>query len=435
VDRQFKDPYIHLTSRLWPILTLVTLLLQILWPSRSWVILLILLGGGWTISYFWARSLARGLRIGREMRYGWAQVGDQLEERFRLVNNGLAPGTWVEVTDQSNLPDYQGGRITAIGGYSSLQWKTEHTCTRRGLYTLGPTCLRTGDPFHIYTIEYTLPDSTVLMVMPPVVPLPSIQIAPGGRIGEGRRARHQSLETTVSVDGVREYVAGEPLKAIHWPTSARRDELFIRQFEHTPASDWWIFLDLDPACQVGHGFDSTEEHGVILAASLAHKGLQERQAVGLTVNSEPPIWLPPGRSASQRMDILRALALAKPGNYPLKQLIESQRASLRKGASLIVVTPNTNPEWLDSLPPLLKLGISPTILLFDPTSFGGSGEVAPLTSRLLELGIACQLISRDLLDRPEARPGSQGAWEWKILGPGKAIPVRKPADLQWRRLR
>ena len=91
----------------------------------------------------------------------------------------------------------------------------------------------------------------------------------------------------------------------------------MRQFEHTPASDWWIFLDLDPACQVGHGFDSTEEHGVILAASLAHKGLQEGQAVGLTVNSQSPVWLPPGRSASQRMDILRALALAKPGEYPL----------------------------------------------------------------------------------------------------------------------
>jgi hypothetical protein len=43
-------------------------------------------------------------------------------------------------------------------------------------------------------------------------------------------------------------------------------------------------------------------------------------------------------------------------------------------------------------------------------------------------------VTRDLLDRPEARPGTQGLWEWRILRHGKAVPIRRPSDLRWKKL-
>jgi len=53
---------------------------------------------------------------------------------------------------------------------------------------------------------------------------------------------------------------------------------------------------------------------------------------------------------------------------------------------------------------------------------------------LAGLGIAPYIIKRELLDRPEARPGHQGEWEWRVTGFGRAIPVHKPADLSWKKL-
>jgi hypothetical protein len=50
------------------------------------------------------------------------------------------------------------------------------------------------------------------------------------------------------------------------------------------------------------------------------------------------------------------------------------------------------------------------------------------------LGVAPYLIKRELLDRPEARPGHQGEWEWRVTGFGRAIPIHKPADLSWKKL-
>jgi uncharacterized protein (DUF58 family) len=426
--------HVQLSSRLWPLLGAIPLLVQILWPSRAWVVLLIILGGGWACAYFWARSLVRSLHIKREMRFGWAQVGDRLEERFTLTNSGWAPALWIELKDKSTLPDYRVSRVTSIGSHTQLQWKVERSCTRRGLYTLGPAILRTTDPLGIYSVELPVPDATILMVMPPVVSLPNIQVAPVGRVGEGRRPRRQALETTVSVETVRPYVPGEAQKAVHWPTTARRGELFVRQFEHTPSSDWWIFLDLESGAQVGHGFDSTEEHGVILAASLADMGLRQGHAVGLAVNSKQPVWLPPRHSAGQRMDILRALAVVESGEHSLEKLLLSQKFGLRNKGSLILVTPNVAGDWLKPLTQMQRAGVTPTVILLDPVSFGGQDSPDRLLQILNRNSIDTTVVTRDLLDRPEARPGTQGLWEWRILGHGKAIPVRRPSDLRWKKL-
>ena len=422
-------------SRLWLIMAVFLLLLQLVWPSRAWVVMLVILGGSWSFSYLWVRSLAHGLRLEREIRYGWAQVGDRLEQRFTVTNKNWAPGLWLEVDDRSNLPGNLSSRVTAIGGNDTTQWKTAGTCSRRGLYTIGPTCLRSGDPLGLFTIETCMSDSTVLLVLPPVLPLPSIEIASGGRAGESQRTRRSALETTVIVDTVREYIPGDTLRSIHWPTSARRDSLYVRQFEHTPSSDWWIFLDLDKRVQTGEGSDSTVEHGVILAASLADKGLRQGHAVGLVDCGKELAWIPPQHHPGQLMDILRSLALVTTGESSLADLLTGANRSLQRGASLILITPNVTAEWLEPLLHMAGNQIASTVFLLDPLSFGGSGSPDQAARLLNYHGIAHTIVQRELLNQPEARPGTQGQWEWRIVGMGKAVPVVRPKDITWRQLR
>ena len=71
--------------------------------------------------------------------------------------------------------------------------------------------MRTGDPFGIYTITKENATETTLLVTPLIVPLPGIEIAPGGRIGEGH-PRRDAQERTVSAAGVREYLPGDSLR-------------------------------------------------------------------------------------------------------------------------------------------------------------------------------------------------------------------------------
>ena len=217
----------RLNTRLLPALVGLLLVLHLAVPYRGWLVLLVGLGGAWLVSYVWARSLARGLGLVREMRFGWAQVGDRLEERFTLVNDGLVPGLWVEVVDHTTMPDYRASRVSGVGGGSRIRWHTKGVCSQRGLFTLGPTTLGAGDPFGIYAVTVDCPDSATLMVTPPILPLPTIEVAPGGRAGEGR-PRANAPERTVGAASVRDYVHGDSLRWIHWPTSARRDSLFVK---------------------------------------------------------------------------------------------------------------------------------------------------------------------------------------------------------------
>lgn len=425
-------PAIRSNAKIFPVIGILAFIMQVVDPSRAWVILLIGFGGTWLFCRWWALGLARSLRFKREMRYGWAQVGDRLEERFTLTNQFILPATWVAVDDQSTLPDHHSSVATGVDGNSASQWKTLNQCTRRGVFRLGGTILETGDPFGLFTLTLEDPTSSTLAVMPPIVPLPRFHILTSGWAGEGR-TNPRSLEETINASHTREMAPGDPMKSIHWKTTARRNEFHVRQADDTHAGDWWILLDLHRESQVGAGWDGTEEHGVILASSLIAQGLKEGHSVGLAVNGSEPAWRLPRRNEYQQRALLKSLAAASPSDMELKDYLRNMNKSFGNRCSLLIVTACPDIEWAQSLLPLKWRGILPTVFLFDVNTFGGQADTAKSSAVLGSLGVPCHVIPRELLDKPQARPGREGEWEWRIFGTGKAVLVNRPTD-DWRGL-
>lgn len=406
------------------------LLVEALWPERVWMMPVAALGAVWLLDWVWARSLARGLRLTRESRFGWAQVGDQLEERFTLSKQGQLPALWVEITDGSNLPDYRASMATGINGEAENTWRVEHACAQRGVYHLGPTTVQSGTPFGIYTVRLEYEAQSPLLVMPPVVALPEIKVAPGGRAKEGR-LRASAFEQTVSAAGVREYRPGDPFRAVHWRSVAHRDDWMVRTFESTPAGDWWIWLDLDAQEQAGQGENSTVEHAVILAASLAERGLRTGHAVGLTVNGRPPVWLTPQGSEVQRLLILRALATVEPGERTLAEQLGRMRQPTPQTASVIVITPAVEGQWLDALLAYKNRAVTPTVLLLDRATYGDTATTERTAALLAEWEIPYFIIGRDVLARQEIRPGRKGHWNWAVNATGRAVARIAARDEGW----
>jgi uncharacterized protein (DUF58 family) len=420
-------------NRILGVLILCLLAAAIIDDYAGWRMLLIGLGLAWLIGRLWVGALAGGLRLEREMRFGWAQVGDRLEERFTLINDAPMPALWVELHDESTLPDYNINQVTGIEARTHRSWRAAGTCTRRGVFTLGPHTLTTGDPLGLFTVELTDPRSVQLLVTPPVLPLPEIQVAAGGKTGEGRPRAH-SPERTVSVAGVRQYAPEDSLRWVHWPTSARRGELFVRTFDRTSTGDWWIVLDANCAVQAGSGQRATLEHAVILAASLADRGLKTGRGVGVAGLGKDLLWLGPQTGEGHRLAILRALATLDPGSSPLEFLLQRMEKPLSQARSLILITPDVSTGWLEALLPLVWRGAVPTVLLLDPITFGASNSAAPFAGELSRFGITHQIIPADLLDRPEARPGRVGRADWRVTPFGRAIPVEGAAKSAWKHL-
>ncbi|MGD2177128.1 MAG: hypothetical protein PVG71_04830, partial [Anaerolineae bacterium] len=214
------------------------------------------------------------------------------------------------------------------------------------------------------------------------------------------------------------------------------------------AGDWWVLLDMDRDVQAGMGMEATEEHGVILAASLADRGLRAGKEVGLVTHGEDLVWLRPRGGEGRRWQILNELALVSVGACPLSQLLTQVGLALGRYASLVIITPAVEGEWVETLIPLTRRDIVPTVLLLDRASFdlasldlardgqdrpfGGADDVRQTAALLAELGVAHHVIGQDLLDRSEMQPGKRGHWEWRVLGTGHAVPVRKPQDTAWK---
>ncbi|MBL0346646.1 DUF58 domain-containing protein [Candidatus Villigracilis affinis] len=414
---------IRLRQPVFAIMVALLLILQLVQPSRTWMFLFTAFSGILISAYLWARSLGESLQLRRETRLGWIQVGGQIEERITLSNTSVLPAAWIQFEDHSTLPGFNASRSTSISAGFFDQWNVTAACKQRGLFYLGDANILTGDPFGIFDVTIHASERTSILVLPQVVTLPEISIVPSGSFGDGQ-PRRNAPEQTIHASTVREYVHGDSVRMIHWPTTARTNKVFVRLMESAPEGDWWILLDLDKNNLFGEGWDSIEEQSVVLTASLASKGLRNRKAVGLITNSKDAAWIHPQKGEGQRWEILQSLALSQPGELGLDKTLERIQSSLGRHHSLIIVTASTKTDWLKSLLPLVKRGIVPTVLLLDASTFGGKESPALVAANLEGRGIKYHIIPRSMLEAPKTRSHQQGGWKWRSTPTGEIMPIR-----------
>ncbi|MFN2152407.1 MAG: hypothetical protein ACK2T5_12465, partial [Anaerolineales bacterium] len=148
-------PYreIKLNSKMLVVFVAILLFQQLVAPHKIWSILLIGMGGALAMGFFWARGLLYGVHFERDVRSHLAKVGDQLQERFVIANHSRFPALWVAVVDDSTFPNYHVSTARYVRGKSVRRWFKGSVCYTRGVYTLGPTTLETGDPFGLFSVR------------------------------------------------------------------------------------------------------------------------------------------------------------------------------------------------------------------------------------------------------------------------------------------
>ncbi len=408
-ERDRPERTLKLRFKSLPFLVALLLLVHLLFPNRNWMILLSGLGGAWLVSYLWARSLRAGLHLEREMRFGWMQVGDRLQEQISLENRGWAPALWVHVIDPSEMGGYEISTVAQVNGRWKRSWYSKGICQVRGVFTLGPTRLDSGDPFGFYQVSVAYSNTANMMVAPRVISIPEVEIAAGGRIG-GVQPSTTGMEKTVTASSVREYVPGDSLRWVHWPTTARKDELFVHIYDNEPSSDWWVVLDMDSGVHVGEGQNSTEEVGVILAASIVNRGLEFNKPVGLVSQGQKLVWHPPASGDTQLLKIIRSLADLRTGGSALGGILHQLRSSIGRNVSLVIITPNLSLEWVSALESLQQAGIIPTVILLDPNTFGGRGDLQAVLHQLNRLDAAHYVFTSDLIEPVEEKEDKRKDW-------------------------
>ncbi len=390
-DRQTER---HLNLRLLPILVGVLAVLYILTGFRGWLIFTIGTSGAWLTALVWIYSLERNLRIERKIHLAWSTVGESVPEEVKLTNHGWLPALWVEITDESSSIETPLRIVSDVAHRTSRNRHLNHLFKRRGLYTLGPTRLRCSDPFGIYTLTMNDQHASTILVTPPVLSLSRLKIPTGGVSGDERH-RGGYIERNISDVGLRNYVPGDSLKHIHWRASAHFENLIVRQLETATTRDWWIVVDLENSAQAGSGENSTMELCIVLAASLAMRGLKELRKVGLAMAGSQFVWLEPGSDPAKGWRIMRSLAVAQAGHQPLSDLLRQGRFG--QATTMILITPSIDPAWVATAD-RRRNGAGIMSLLVDPADFGNSVDQSKVISALAHSRIPYARMPGSLLE-------------------------------------
>lgn len=147
-------------------------------------------------------------------------AGEPVEVVLRVRNAARGLRGLVRVDDDFLSPG--AGVVSHLWPGESVELASERKPSRRGIFTGGTCTLRTGAPFGAMIVTRSERPSSTTIVYPR-----TFDARPKRLMGSaGTSGAHSDDVATV-----REYRPGDPLRHVHWRSSARRGELVVREFE------------------------------------------------------------------------------------------------------------------------------------------------------------------------------------------------------------
>lgn len=201
----------------------------------------------------------------------------------------------------------------------------EKTFQRRGIYDHGDVIIRTRFPFGLVEVNQRRRLAGRTIVHPAVRPI-APPAASGYDVMVGGRYRGRGQSTSGDFfSGVREHRPGDPLRQIHWPSSAKGLGLMVRTYEEELSGR--IAIILDPA-----GTETELDEAVRLAGSLAFAALDEGHHVEFVdLDSMRSELIPPFDDGQALLDRLAGIRTT-PQPVTAEQLTEAVESVSRKAA-------------------------------------------------------------------------------------------------------
>ncbi|MDR5699988.1 DUF58 domain-containing protein [Agromyces aerolatus] len=191
-----------------------------------------------------------------------ARVSLVVQNRARRAFDGarwsetVPPG--VAGPPESVLPALGAWEQTLPSGDDTARLEYRIRPGQRGVYEVGPLRVTTTDPFGLARVSRDAGTPQELVVTPQVIPLdPAVGTAAAvdGVLHGLQRRTHPNADEFIA----REYRHGDPLRRVHWPATARRGELMVRDEEQRGDPEARLVLDTTLAGRADHGSVRTDE--------------------------------------------------------------------------------------------------------------------------------------------------------------------------------
>lgn len=305
-----------------------------------------------------------------------AYEGDVIPLLINTRKTGLFNRYMIEL--QGDFPFYSRHK-TAMKLINVISEAKQHrlmlSCDCRGHYQLESYNLQTGFPLGLTSArkQVKLKNNSSILIYPTPLPLQQFEIA--------KDPSHSALQTDNNPKagghdeyiGIREYRHGDSPRHIHWPSSAKRGELVVREFQQNSTTHLNIVLDLNPVANFGEGKHSTLEYSIKITATLIKFALENQYSFSISGLAKEPFEIS-NKSGSLALgsleNALEALAWLKAdGDYSYTHAIRRHMAQNNRGGTLVLFDCLNDHQISHLLPELQAQHYYPLIYKFDKTSF------------------------------------------------------------------
>ncbi len=300
------------------------------------------------VALAWVRVPLRQPRVSRRWRHGDLFERDEVAIELVLEREPgmpLPPTTAHERAGRLEAREVElrsRGRGRHSGGYRLYDLP-------RGRHRFSPVGLTLADPFGFAETRLVLGGEQALVVYPRLVELDRLFCDGGAGPEHGRRLL---LRRPVGFElhSVRDYQQGESLRRVHWPSTARRGALMVKELEDSPRDEVAVVLDGDPAGVAGSPPDSSFDAAVRVAGSILLAQLRRGRRCVLALNTAGREMQAVSADGPEWQRALELLAAAEPdARGAVGALLESGASPASRSLELVVVTSRVEPALVNRL--------------------------------------------------------------------------------------
>lgn len=359
--------------------------------QAGWLfVLAALVGGAAVAGILLPPFMVRGLRVERESPPE-VMAGEAAPVTLILRNASRSTKLSLLVRDQF-LGDAT-SFVPTLSGHEQVRLPGVRPPARRGVYEGTPVTISSSAPFGALRARRTIPVEGRSIVLPRIVPiewLPALATATKPLDSASQRAQrgigHDFL-------GIREFVPGDSLRHVHWPTTARTGTIMVKEFEQeTPRRmgaivDTWADLEagIDGSETGKLGADGTEASVLdtmcTTAASVAALAAMEHHPCSIVA---PVAGAIDGVADGSLEESLTWLAgLKAPGGIDLATALPRARAELGRIDTLAILagTWGPNARLAERIDALGEDDTQIIVVLVDVTTFGPPIRTQPHLAR------------------------------------------------------
>lgn len=194
-------------------------------------------------------------------RYPLTPEGKEVEVEAAVTNVGqlAIPSSTIDFIAAEGFGDSTVGEVPSLGRGASQAVLTSFTPNRRGVSGIEAVLITVSGPFGLVKVKKKVRGAFPIAVSVPILgaKIPSDSAIRPSRLDEGKVRRGHTTRDFHT----REYVPGDDLRHVHWPSTAKSGELMVRHEADEETLHALIVIDLagDPPESDQSSHDSGDE--------------------------------------------------------------------------------------------------------------------------------------------------------------------------------